>query len=209
MWECFISLWCGCVYVVVKVCGCTTMCAPTVRPLQSEGETRHFQPELSPEGRKKRKGMAHRNLLMSVWHLGTGQWYKFVATKQDSLSKGREYGRCFEFSSGKFCIVLVVEDAQDATAAMEYLPQRNAWNWICIKICPPSCMAMNAIAFLWQVWRTMICVKWYAIEIIHFPQPTYCTPFLAENASKLGASKLLHGINKQQDDGLLTTINSS
>lgn len=49
----------------------------------------------------------------------------------------------------------------------------------------------------------MICVKWYAIEIIHFLQPTYCTPFVAENASKLGASKLLHGINKQQDDGLL------
>lgn len=68
---------------------------------------------------------------------------------------------------------------------------------------------LHLIAFLWQVWRTMICVKWYAIEIIHFLQPTYCTPFVAENASKLGASKLLHGINKQQDDGLLSTINSS
>lgn len=41
---------------------------------------------------------------------------------------------------------------------------------------------------------------------------TFCTqqamPFVAENASKLGASKLLHGINKQQDDGLMTAINS-
>lgn len=79
-----------CVCCIVKVCGCTTMCAPTVQPLQSEGETRHFQPELSPEGRKKRKGMAHRNLLMSVWHLGTGQWYNFVAQRQ-IVVKGRDF----------------------------------------------------------------------------------------------------------------------
>ena len=35
------------------------------------------------------------------------------------MSKGREYGRRFEFSSGKFCIGFVIEDAQDATAAMD------------------------------------------------------------------------------------------
>ena len=61
---------------------------------------------------------------MASWHWTVIQ---ICCTKQDSLSKGREYRRCFEFSSGKFYIVFVIEDAQDATAASEEYMELNLY----------------------------------------------------------------------------------